>query len=102
MLKEQDIEWEWPMHILQRQRLQFFTEKLEDEDIVEILTPKEGEKRPTGRPRYRMIDAIKQDLEWDGIDLEHLRQDFRTDCLAKKIMWACKSLGVEKPFIDPG
>ena len=100
MLEELDIEWEWPMHRLQTQRLQFFIDKLEDEEIVEILTPKKGEKRRRGKPRYRMIDAIKEDLKWDGrIEFKKITQDLSR---TKKIMWICKLLGIEKPFIDPG
>ena len=56
MSEELDIDWEWPMQKLQTQRIQFYMGKLEDEDIVDILTPTEGEKkseRKTSIPYYR-------------------------------------------------
>ena len=68
MSEELDIDWEWPMQKLQTQRIQFYMGKLEDEDIVDILTPKEEEKRARGRPRFRIIDAIIDDLKWANID----------------------------------
>ena len=101
MLEELDIDWEWPMQKLQTQRIQFFMDKLEDEDIADLLTPKEGEKRPRGRPRFRMIDAIINDLKWANIKT-YFTQNFRTGKRAKTIMWVCKLLRIEEPFIDPG
>ena len=53
ILGELDIKWEWPMH-----------------------RPKKGEN-PTERPRYRMIDAIKEDLKWGGIDLKTSDKELR-------------------------
>ena len=106
ILESHKIGWEWPMRTLQRQRLQFFTRKLEDGEFVNLITPKQEDKRKTGRPRFRMIDAIIHDLwEMKEIDYEvYITNDIRANDRgkrAKKVMNAC-ILSIEESFIDPG
>jgi hypothetical protein len=107
MLKDHEIEWEWPMRTLQRQRLHFFTQKLEDRDFVDLITPKKEDRRTRGRPRFRMIDAISNDLlEIKEIDYTFFKTYDITNNdrgkRAKKIMIACKTLSIDESFKDPG
>ena len=106
ILESHEIGWEWPMRTLRRQRLQFFTRKLEDEEYVNLITPKKEDKRKRGRPRFRMIDAIIHDLEeLKGIDYKVLKTDDIPDSdrgkRAKSVIWAC-ILSKDESFIDPG
>ena len=108
ILVEHKIEWEWPVTTLQKQRLYFFTEKLKDEEITEILTPKKGETRRRGRPRFRMIDAIKDDLwkveeiDFDRYD-EYYKNNFLKSERAKKVIYACMIISQDKKYsVEPG
>ena len=66
--------WEWPSIKVQKSRIKWFTKSLENPEIVQILTPEPNLKRSLGRPRYRMIDAIAQDL----IDLKIISNEITT------------------------
>ena len=70
-LKENDIDWNWPSKTIQKRRIKFFTKSLESKEIVEILSPDSSLKRKLGRPKFRMIDAILNDIE----DLEIIGMD---------------------------
>ena len=84
--------WIWPSTRVQMQRLQFFTKSLNNQELVNILTPEEGAKRRVGRPRFRMIDAIINDLE-DVVGLcfaDFKFHEFSPKNRAKNVMFYCK------------
>ena len=62
-LSDLDIEWVWPSTRIKKSRLKFFTKSLENEDIRKLLTPDQKLKRKIGKPKFRMVDAILNDLE---------------------------------------
>ena len=68
-----DIKWKWPQRRLQEQRLEFFLVSIKKKEFTDIVIPKDGLKRNRGRPRFRMIDAIKDDLkDTEGIDFKRI------------------------------
>ena len=84
--------WIWPSTRVQMQRLQFFIKSLNNLELVNILTPEIGAKRKVGRPRFRIIDAIINDLE-DIADLsfaDYKFHEFSPKNRAKNVTFYCK------------
>ena len=91
-----DIKWKWPQRRLQEQRLEFFLVSIKKKEFTDIVIPKDGLKRNRGRPRFRMIDAIKDDLkDTEGIDFKRIVKVFRfhwKESMAFKVIAICENL----------
>ena len=74
-----DIAWTWPAQYLKVSCLQYFVKMLENEAIREVISPPKGLKRKRGRPRFRYIDAIGQDL-LDVLNIDHADNRYQTTC----------------------
>ena len=74
-----DIAWTWPAQYLKVSRLQYFVKMLGNEAIREVISPAKGLKRKRGRPRFRYIDAIGQDL-LDVLNIDHADNRYQTPC----------------------
>lgn len=88
------IDWKWPSERIRSSRLDFFCTKLADPTFVALLTPKKEDKRKRGRPRFRLIDAIVEDLkiiadiQYDEFTLPFIVPGSHQRVY--KVMWACK------------
>ena len=95
-----NITWRWPRQRLQEQRLDYFLESLKNPDFVEIIVPKKDLKRSRGRPKFRLIDAIKDDLEdIANIDYKRMEALLHFDSKmsrAEKIISICQLWEIER------
>ena len=89
LLNIHQISWEWPSRQLQKQRLKYFIKSLEDKEILQTLTPTSKLARKRGRPRFRLIDAIINDLEDMG-NIIYKDQSLIYKSRAKNVMFICK------------
>ena len=92
-LKSFGIKWEWPGIRLQKQRLRFFLDSIKEPEIEEVMLPPFGCKRKIGRPKFRLIDALINDLD-DVADI-HFADLRDKDCFkcykerAEQVIYCC-------------
>jgi len=85
-----NISWKWPRRRLQESRLQYFIKSMKNEEIRKIIIPEKGLKRKRGRPRFRYIDAIVNDLEDVGnIKYKEIQASFHFKSRAEKVIGIC-------------
>ena len=71
------IKWKWPQRLVQEQRLAFLMRSIESQAFLEVISHKTRLKRKRGRPRFRLIDAIKNDLEdIIGMDMKDINHHY--------------------------
>jgi hypothetical protein len=92
--------WKWPKQRLQEQRLEYFVESIKNPDFLDIIVPTRGLKRSRGRPKFRLIDAIKDDLEdiakIDYTRMENILNFDSKISKAEKIITICQLWEIDK------
>ena len=95
-----NIEWKWPRQRLQEARLGYFIECMKKPEFLDIIIPKDDMKRCRGRPKFRLIDAIKDDLEdvakIDFTQWEKIHKFNSKSSRAEKILTLCKLWEIDK------
>ena len=95
-----NIEWKWPRQRLQEARLGYFIECMKKSEFLDIIIPKDDMKRCRGRPKFRLIDAIKDDLEdvakIDFTQWEKIHKFNSKSSRAEKILTLCKLWEIDK------
>ena len=92
--------WKWPKQRLQEQRLEYFVESIKNPDFLDIIVPTRGLKRSRGRPKFKLIDAIKDDLEdiakIDYTRMENILNFDSKISKAEKIITICQLWEIDK------
>ena len=92
-----NIKWIWPSHRIHIQRIKYFTKQLQNSSLIQLLIPKASDKRRLGRPKYRYIDAIIDDLIYlDIFEIQNINYkeicnifNLKPNERAKNVMYLC-------------